>query len=379
MSDSQNRLAIYLPTLVEGGAERVLLNLAIGFTGRGYSVDFVLAQCEGSFMAQFPESVRLVELNHAHVRAGRSIVSLPGLVRYIRRERPDVLFTGLYANIIAIWAKRLAGVPLRLLVSEHNTISLANQVQPFGYRQLLLELIKHNYRYANVISAVSAGVADDLSRSAKIPRDIIQVIYNPIITPELERKAREEIHHPWFQPGEPPVILAVGRLVPQKDFTLLINAFARVHQTRRARLIILGEGPDRTALLSQVKQLGLEADVSLPGFVANPYPYMTHASVFALSSRWEGLPTVLVEALYCGVPTVATDCPSGTSEILHNGLYGKLVPVGDVKSFAQAIQNTLAGNGIQPLSESWKPFEMDTVVNRYLSAVGLGRCANSPY
>lgn len=371
MGNSQKRLAIYLPTLVEGGAERILLNLAVGFASRGYLVDFVLAQCEGAFMPQFPKGIRLVELNPVHVKAGRAILSLPALVGYIRRERPDVLITGLYANIIAIWARRLAGVPLRLLICEHNTISLSSQMLPFGYRQVMLELVKRNYPHADVIAAVSGGVADDLARSAKIDRERIQVIYNPIITPELVEKAREELDHPWFKPGEPPVILSVGRLAPQKDFTMLINAFACVRQACNARLIILGEGPDRAELTALIKQLGLEADVSLPGFVSNPYAYMAHASAFALSSRWEGLPTVLVEALYCGAPIVATDCPSGSSEILLEGLYGKLVPVGDVEAFAAAILATLQGNGIQSTRESWTPFEMDTVVSRYLCAVGI--------
>jgi glycosyltransferase involved in cell wall biosynthesis len=372
MSGSQKRLAIYLPTLVGGGAERALLNLAVGFVQRGYPVDFVLAQCEGSFMGQFPESVRLVELNARHVRAGRSIISIPALVRYIQKERPAALFTGLHANVIAIWARRMAGVPLHVVISEQNTLSLQNHMLPFGYRRLMLELIHQNYPSADVIAAVSEGVADDLSRFARLPRNRIQVIHNPIITPELKVKVKEELDHPWFKPGEPPVILSVGRLNPQKDFPLLIKAFARVRQSLPARLLILGEGPERAALVSLVKQLGLEEHVSLPGFVANPYPYMAHASVYVLSSRWEGLPTVLAEALYCGAPLVATDCPSGPREILRDGLYGKLVPVGDIDGLVQAIQTTLEGNVIHPPLESWEPYELDTIVSQYLSAIGNG-------
>ena len=348
----KTRLAIYLPTLVGGGAERALLNLAVGFARQGYPVDFVLAQCEGSFMEQFPGSVRLVELNSRHVRAGRSVVSLPALVRYIRKERPAALFTGLHANVIAIWARQLAGVPLRLVISEQNTFSMHNQMLPIGYRRLMLELVRQNYPLADVIGAVSEGVADDLSRSARIPRDRIQVIHNPIITPELAVKVREDLDHPWFKPGEPPVILSVGRLDPQKDFPLLIKAFARVRQSLPARLLILGEGPERAALISLVKQLGLEEDVSLPGFVSNPYPFMAHASVFVLSSRWEGLPTVLVEALYCGAPIIATDCQSGPREILRDGQYGQLVPVGDVECMADAILAALKGRCYP--SSSWR-------------------------
>lgn len=372
MGGSQERLAIYLPSLVGGGAERALLNLAVGFTRRDYSVDFVLAQCEGAFMAQFPESVRLVELNPLHVRTGRSIISLPALVQYIRKKRPKALITGLHANVIAIWARRMARVPLRLVISEHNTLSLRNKMLPIGYQQLMLGLIRQNYPLADVIAAVSEGVADDLSHTARLPRDRIQVIHNPIITPELALKAREGVDHPWFKPSEPPVILSVGRLSPQKDFPILLNAFARVRQSHPARLLILGEGPERTALVSLVKQLGLEEQVSMPGFIANPYPYMVRAAVFALSSRWEGLPTVLVEALYCGIPIVATDCPHGPREILRDGLYGKLVPVGDVESLALAIQTTLEGDVIHPPLESWTPYELDTIVGHYINVIGNG-------
>jgi len=366
MNDMSRRLAIYLPTLVEGGAERILLNLATGFAKRGYPVDFVLAQREGVYMSQFPDSLRLVELNPVHVKFGRSILSLPALVRYIRRERPAALLTGLQANIIAIWAKRLAGVPLRLVISEHSTFSLHVQMLPLGYRQLLSWLIRANYPLADKIIAVSKGVADDLSISARIPRDSIMVVPNPIITPELMAKAKENLEHPWFNPGEPPVILAVGRLSSEKDYPLLINAFARVHKSIPVRLLILGDGPDRDELTSLVLKLGLEKDISMPGFVNNPYPYMIHASALVLSSRWEGLPTVLVEALYCGVPIVATDCLSGPREILRDGQYGKLVPVGDQEYLAEAILATLNSNRNQEPKESWQPFEVNNVVDQYM-------------
>jgi len=366
MNHSQKRLSIYLPTLVGGGAERVLINLAVGFARRGFPVDFVVAQCEGSLAAQFPDSLRLVELNPMHLKAGRSAVSLPALVRYIRRERPVALLSGLYANIIAIWARGIAGIPLRLVVSEHNTFSLNHRRMPHGYRQLMPWLVRRNYPKADEIVAVSEGVANDLACSVRISRESIQVIPNPVITPELKAKVKEEIDHPWFQPGEPPVIISVGRLTAQKDFALLIRAFARARQTCPARLVILGEGEDRTALTGLIRQLGLEKDVSLAGFVANPYPFMVHSSAFVLSSRWEGLPTVLIEALYCGLPVVATDCPSGPYEILQGGKYGKLVPVGSEENLSEAIRDLLQGRVIRSPQESWLPYESDTVVNRYL-------------
>jgi glycosyltransferase involved in cell wall biosynthesis len=364
--DTQKRIAIYMPTLVGGGAERVMLNLAVEFVKRGYPVDFVLAQLEGAFVTEFPPSVNLVELNPIHVKFGRSLLSIPALVRYIRRERPAALLTGLHANIIAIWAKRLAGVPLRVVISEHNTLSLRKKTQSIMIRNLMSWLIRKNYQRADQIIAVSKGVADDLSIYAGISRDKIAVVANPIITPEMIAKTKEKLDHPWFRPGEPPVILAVGRLTAQKDYPLLIRAFADVRCSMPARLLILGDGPDREELLSLVRELRLEEDISMPGFVHNPYPYMVHASVFVLSSQWEGLPTVLAEALYCGTPLVATDCQSGPREILEAGKYGKLVPVGDQKSLTEAILVALKSPKVEPPTESWQPYEANHVVEQYL-------------
>jgi glycosyltransferase involved in cell wall biosynthesis len=202
-----------------------------------------------------------------------------------------------------------------------------------------------------------------------IPRSHIQVIYNPIVTPDLQAKAKAPLEHPWFRSGEPPVILAAGRLTAQKDYSMLIRAFARVRQVRPARLMILGEGEDRPILEELARQLGVEQDVSLPGFVMNPYPYMAHAALFVLSSRWEGLPTVLVEALYCGAPLIATDCPSGPREILRDGQYGQLVPVGDDIFLARAIETTLDSSTPHFSRESWHLFELESVVHQYVSTL----------
>ena len=158
-----------------------------------------------------------------------------------------------------------------------------------------------------------------------------------MITSELLVRAKEPLDHPWLKPGAPPVILGTGRLVTPKDFSTLLRAFARVRVQRKARLVILGEGNRREELESLAQQLGVSADVALPGFVANPYPFMERAAVFVLSSAWEGFGNVIVEALACGCPVVSTDCPGGPSEILDDGAYGPLVPVGDDAAMAEAI------------------------------------------
>jgi glycosyltransferase involved in cell wall biosynthesis len=372
MNKSGKKLAIFLPALLGGGAERVLLNLAEGFTGRGHSVDLVVAQAEGPNVSQVPDSVRLVRLNPLRLKALRTVASFPLLVRYLRSERPDALLSALHANVIAVAARRFAGFPLRLVISEHNHFSVRTRSMSGPYAWLMPWLVRWVYPGSDVILAVSEGVADDLASAAGIPRNRICVVYNAVVTPEILKKAQAPLEHPWFQPGEPPVVLAIGRLTRQKAFDVLIQAFFRVQQSCAARLFILGEGEDRPVLQHLVAQLNLEKSVSLPGFVSNPYPYIARSTVFALSSRWEGLPTVLVEALACGVPFVATDCPSGPREILRNGQYGRLVPVEDAEALARALISALNGGLSRPQPESWLPFAQETVVDQYTSLL-LGR------
>ena len=370
MNDLSKRLAIFVPSMIGGGAERIALNLAGGMSENGYDVDLVLAQAEGPYLAEVPESVRVIDL-----KASRTLTSLPGLVRYLRRERPQAMLSVLgHANLVALWARRLANVPTRVVVSVRNTLSGSAQRSPNLRKRMMLRLVRRYYPWADGIVTVSKGVADDLAQVAGIARDDIQVIYNPIVTPMLQKKARQPLDHPWFKNGQVPVVLSVGRLTAtnQKDFPTLIEAFALVRSIRPARLLILGEGEQRAQLETMVKHLGLEQDISLPGFVANPYPYMAQASLFVLSSRWEGLPGVLIEALYCGAPLVATDCPSGPREILADGRHGHLVPVGDANEMARAIENSLDGEAIYPPRESWIPFELEAVVGQYLDIL-LGR------
>src|ERR1044071_6159895 len=335
----KNKLTIFLPSLSGGGAERSMLNLAHGLAESGCAVDLVLAQAKGPYLAEIHETIRLGDLE-----ASRVLMSLPALVRYLRRERPRALISALnYANVVALWARSLAGTPNRVLVNEQNTISRSARNSAKWRQRMVPYLMRRFYAWADYVVGNSQGVADDLSYVTGLPRERIKMLYNPIVTPDVRKKASAPLNHSWFGVDQPPVVLAVGRLVKQKDFTTLIQAFAEVHKARPARLLILGEGVERPALEALVKQLGLKEDVSMPGFVENPYAYMSRASLYVLSSRWEGLPTVLVEALYCGAPIVATDCPSGPREILDGGKYGVLVQVGDITALAQAIEAGLAG------------------------------------
>lgn len=361
----EGRVAIFTSNMGGGGAERAMLKLAGGMARHGYQVDLVLSRADGDYLPELPEAVRVVDLD-----ASRVLASLPGLIRYLRRERPSVMLTSLnHVNVVGLWARRLARVQTRLVVNEQNTLSLEAPHSSRRRHRMLPRLIRRFYPWADGIVAVSQGAADDLARTAGLPQDRIQVVHNPIVTPELREMAAAPLEHPWFEPGAPPVLLAAGRLAPQKDFGTLIRAFARVRQTHPARLLILGEGPERASLEALAADIGLDGAVDLPGRILNPFPYMVRADAFVLSSRWEGLPSVLIEALFCGVPVVATDCPSGPMEILEGGKHGLLVPVGDVDALAEGIESALAGNVPRPTSASWQPYEQDTVVQRYLDVL----------
>lgn len=363
----KNLVALFLPSLRGGGAERVMVNLARGFRERGLLVDLVLAKAEGPYLADVPEGVRIIDLG-----AKRVLYALPKLVRYLRQEKPKAMLSTLtHANIVAIWARIMSRVPVRLVIREANTLSLSAQNAKDLRGKMMPMLVSFFYRCADVVVANSLGVANDLVTRIRLPRERIKVIYNPVITPEIFAKAEEPLHHPWFQLGEPPVILGVGRLTKQKDFPTLIRAFALVRRERQARLMILGEGEARPQLEALVQQLRLEHDVALPGFVENPYKYMKRAALFVLSSNWEGLPNALIEALALGTRVVSTDCPSGPSEILENGRWGSLVPVGDAKALAEAILVALETDAPLGPVQSLERFESSKVAEQYLRCLGL--------
>ncbi len=367
MGNRPKHIAMFLPALWGGGAERTMLYLCQGLAEHGYKVDLVLSQAEGPYLSEIPACVRLIELNSRHRSFLLTLSSLPALVRYLRTERPYTLITALHANIIALWARRLAGFPQKVVIVEQNTFSHQNQVLPRWYSLLMTQLVRWVYPWADEIVGVSKGVTDDLSDVLRVPRDRIKIIYNPIITPLLRAKIEAPFSHPWFLPGSPPVILGIGRLSEQKDFGTLLHAFARVRGIRPSRLLILGEGENREELESLVRKLDLVRDVSMPGFVTNPYPFLARASLFVLSSKWEGLPTVLVEAMYCGTPVIATDCPSGPREILAEGRYGQLIPVGDIPALTRSIEMILNNPSNGAPRESLQPFEIETVLEQYMS------------
>lgn len=362
------RIALFLPSLRGGGAERVMVNLARGFAERGLKVDLVLAKAEGPYLSQVPPGVQVVDLG-----VSRILASLPGLVRYLRRERPKALLSALdHANVVALWAREFAGVPVQVVVSVHSTPSRATANARSLRARLMPLWVRTFYPWAHAVVAVSQGVAEDLLRMTGLPLENVRVIYNPVVTPELFIKAEEPVEHPWFSPGESPVILGVGRLTAAKDYPTLIRAFALVRKERPARLMILGEGEERPKLEAIVRDMGLERDVALPGFVENPYKYMRRAGVFVLSSSWEGFGNVLVEAMAVGTPVVSTDCPSGPAEILEGGKWGRLVPVGDQEALAFAILAWLDEKRGRA-AERVRFFVLEEIAEQYAEILGVAK------
>jgi glycosyltransferase involved in cell wall biosynthesis len=278
-----------------------------------------------------------------------------------------------HANLIALWAARLARQATPVVVTEHDTMSRSTRDQGRISRSLLPILLRTFYPWASEVVAVSRGAADDLARASGLPRDRVQVVYNPVITTSILSQAQQPLDHPWFEPGQPPVILGVGRLTRQKDFPTLIRAFAEVRRRHPARLLILGEGVDRPALEDLIRELGLGGHAALPGFQGNAMAYMARSALFVLSSAWEGLPTVLIEALAAGTKVVSTDCPSGPREILQNGRLGALVPVGDATALASAMLAALEQPGSNLPPDALAPYTMDAAVNHYLQLIENAR------
>lgn len=340
----KNKIALFLPSLHGGGAERVMINLAKGFFERGYSVDLVVSNAAGPYLSQIPKGVSIIDL-----KSHRVLKSLFPLMSYLRKEKPNIFISALnHTNIIAIIAKEVVRSSTLMIITEHNTLSIA-QKHALNLREKMLPiLMKYFYPLANQIIAVSQGVAKDLSYQIGLPLHKIKVIYNPVIDDQLIKKSWEKVEHPWFH--QYTVILSVGRLTEQKDYPTLIKVFAQVRKKVPAKLMILGEGEKRLELEQLIDSIGLKEDVCMPGFVENPYAYMRRSKVFILSSKWEGLPTVLIEAMACGCQVVSTNCPSGPAEILEDGKWGRLVPVGDVDALARAILLSLnddRGRGVQ--------------------------------
>lgn len=356
-------LSLFIPSLTGGGAERVVLNIGDYISRQNIHVDLLVASAKGEYKNKIPEKIRLIELGTT-----KPIHAVPKLIYYLRKTKPSALLSTITnANIAASIAILISRTQMRWVVREASTLGIEIKKSSQLNQLILPFIVKKLYSRASFITAPSSGVADDLSNIIKQPLNKIQVIPNPIISASMLAKATAQPDHNWFKNPGLPVIIGVGRLTAQKDFITLINAFELLRKNIKVKLIIIGEGNQRQLIEASIKNKGLDEDIALPGFIDNPYSYLSRASVFVLSSKWEGLPGALIEALACGTKVISTDCPHGPKEILKNGLYGQLVPVGDYVAMADAINKTLTGKykAADP-KEYIKTFDANINGERYL-------------
>ena len=401
------KLAIYIRTIASAqGTERVTANIAKGLADRGHEVDFLVEDSSGWLIDELvaEPNIRVINLAGQRVPAvlhrlfqlriilGNFVAASPGfpgtgdrgtrrllkvmvhnnapvlaLLRYINKEQPASVLSFLnYPNFVLLLVAPYTRSDTRFIVNVRNHITTSSRYGKSKWMRSMPKLVRRFFPRADCVVGPSHGVVDDVREITGLPANRFRVIVNPVYRPEITDLSMQPPGHRWFADSDIPVIIAAGKLKPQKDYSTLLQAFARVREHRPARLIILGRGALRAALEAQADALGVSADLDMPGHVKNPYAFFRNAAVFVLSSAWEGLPNVLIEAMACGCPVVSTDCPSGPVEILDGGRIGRLVPVGDAAAMAGAIRATLATPPERdPIIARAREYSFDRVVADY--------------
>ena len=372
-----HHFAIVTPSLAGQGAERKALHIGNGLLERGHQIDILLERLVCHYAEEVPDRSRVYfmsersdDRSRTNLRSAkftaRRLVPVPaswrvrfprmgmatrllrsqlpllissrlprwsaGIAAYMDREQPEtILAMNVLAATATTMALRLSRHPVRVVATLHEGLG----------RGRLLRRARCSYPHADAVVGVSRGVSGEFDKIPGLKSGRVHVIYNPVISEFLIRKSTESVGHPWFEGRGDPVIVTIGKLIRRKDFSSLLVAFSRLVTRRRVRLVLLGEGRERNRLESLVRRLGIAEYVKFTGFVENPYAYLRRADLFVLSSRNEALPTVLIEAMACGCPVVSTDCPFGPREILEDGKFGTLVPVGDPAALSDAMDRAL--------------------------------------
>jgi len=333
------RVAFFLPSLNGGGAERAAVNLLRGLDKNRFHPTLILKRKEGSLLNEMPDDIEIIELDTDSYRG--VLISSWLLRRVLRDVRPQLVVSFLnQCNVCALLAGALSLRRYKLIISVRNSLKakFSNRSKP---KRILKELfVKRVYGQADHIISVSDGVANELVEKFNLLRSKITTIHNPLDVKRIRRlsKANAPVRE-WA--GKEKVIVAAGRLVQQKGFSDLIEALAIIRRSTPAKLIILGDGPLKGKLKGLADDLGVAQSVLLPGFVENPWAWISKSDVFVLSSHWEGLPAVLIEAMACGVPIVATDCDFGPREYVDPGVHGYLIQPGDIQGLASTVKAVL--------------------------------------
>jgi glycosyltransferase involved in cell wall biosynthesis len=338
--DDQAKISVLcvIPSMVGGGAEKVMLTLLENFDRTKFTPILVLFNAMGENIHLIPSDIELIDLKKQ--KSSDVFLLIYRLASIIKLRKPDVILSHLvYANFIAILAGKISGFQVPVVIVKHSFMSIELQTERFSWMKRLLARIV--LPWANTIVTVSEMARNDLIKTFGMPASKIIAIPNAFDAIKVKALSLDEaFSHDWFS-GKLPVVVTIGRLTKGKGFSDLLKAFAMLLKYRRARLIILGEGEERNVLQELITHLELGDTVHMPGFVSNPYPYLKNADVFVMSSYFEGFPGALMEALACGVPVISTDCPSGPSEIITNQVDGLLVPVGDVSALCSAMNHVL--------------------------------------
>lgn len=363
---SRHDVAVVVPSMRSGGAERVAVNVANGLAGRDHRVALVALSRGDTLRGDVASTVDVTMLDAPRVAA-----AVPRLARWIRENRPPRLLSHvIHANLVTLAASRLARPPRpRVVVVEHNMPGRLASMSAKRRDRLMVSAIPYAYRHADAVVAVSDGVATAL-RAAGVSAPL--VVPNAVLDDHFSVRDVPALDDPWLRDGGPSPIVAASRLVPEKDHATLLAAVALLRrQGTPARLIVLGDGPLRGVLEELAAELDIRDCVRFEGYVHDPLPWLRAAGAVVLTSRVEGAGNVLVEALACGAPVVATDCPSGPAEILDHGRYGELVPVGDVAALATALARAVSGERRVVPDDAWRRYTITAAVPRWEGVLGL--------
>ena len=354
--DPRIPITIYLPSFAGGGAENALARLAGFWVSEGRQVRFVVNAATGPVRARVRPEIEVVDLG-----VDDPARAFPGLLGWLGRVRPPLLATALMsANVTGALAVRLRSPGTATVALIRNHISAEILGKAALKRALGAPPLRWAYRQADAIGCVSSSVADDIVAYAGVDPKKVFITYNPL--PERSDAATVE---PWT--GLPrPVIITVGRLESQKDHATLLHAFARLRATRTATLAIVGSGSLRPEIDALVARLGIGGSVVVYDYRADIAACIAGSDLLVLSSRYEGLPNVVLEALEAGVTVAATDAPGGSAELLEDGRLGYLCAVGDVDGLARALTEGLE-RPVDPalLRAKAEEFRIEKIARRY--------------